>query len=138
MGGTLASEILAGALIGWLLDALFGTKPILLIVMTIAGVLAHGRLAVRGARREASLVLVHRRDVVRLDRNRSRRRQHRGGGFGAHVTGQTGDPVRVRVPPHPGTHRSDGGAGNAVTIPMELENSRSHVRVSTLLAWHLK
>lgn len=38
MGGTLASEILAAALIGWGLDALFGTKPTLLIICTILGV----------------------------------------------------------------------------------------------------
>ena len=39
MGGTLVSEIIAGAGIGWLLDLAFGTKPTLLIVFTVCGVI---------------------------------------------------------------------------------------------------
>lgn len=39
MGGTMASEILAGALIGWLLDRVFGTAPTLLVIFLVAGVI---------------------------------------------------------------------------------------------------
>ena len=37
LGIELASPLLAGMLIGWLLDKWFGTKPTLLIVFSIAG-----------------------------------------------------------------------------------------------------
>ena len=38
LGATMASEILAGALIGWVIDRLAGTKPTVLIVGTLLGV----------------------------------------------------------------------------------------------------
>ena len=38
MGGTLTTEVLAGAAIGWLLDRVFDTKPWLLVICTVAGV----------------------------------------------------------------------------------------------------
>ncbi len=38
MGVTMTSEILAGTLIGWLLDRVLGTDPTLLIVGTVAGI----------------------------------------------------------------------------------------------------
>ncbi len=52
MGATLASEILAGTLIGWGLDALFGTKPTLLIICTILGVVIGMGTFLRTALRE--------------------------------------------------------------------------------------
>ena len=38
LGGTMASEIIAGTLIGWVLDRVFHTKPTLLIVGSSLGV----------------------------------------------------------------------------------------------------
>ena len=38
MGVTMTSEILAGTLIGWVLDRVLGTDPTLLIVGTVAGI----------------------------------------------------------------------------------------------------
>lgn len=38
LGMTMTSEILGGALLGWVLDYLFGTKPVLLVVFTVLGV----------------------------------------------------------------------------------------------------
>jgi len=49
MGGTLASEILGGALIGWLLDLFFGTKPTLLIVFTMIGLIVGMTTFIRSA-----------------------------------------------------------------------------------------
>jgi len=52
MGGTLATEVLAGAAIGWLLDRVFGTKPILIVVCTVAGVVVGMVTFIRRASRE--------------------------------------------------------------------------------------
>ena len=49
MGGTLVSEILGGTLLGWLLDYAFGTKPTLLIVFTVFGVIVGMTTFIRGA-----------------------------------------------------------------------------------------
>lgn len=66
MGATLTSEILAGALIGWGLDALFGTRPTILIVGTVLGVVvglgSFIRLALRETRkssRDATEIAAH-------------------------------------------------------------------------------
>jgi F0F1-type ATP synthase assembly protein I len=68
MGGTLASEILAGALIGFLLDKLFKTDPTLLIAFTAGGVVVGLVTFLRSALRETK------RDVARLhDRDAGRR-----------------------------------------------------------------
>lgn len=53
MGGTLATEVLAGAAIGWFLDRLFGTKPTLLVVFTVAGVVFGMTTFIRRAQRES-------------------------------------------------------------------------------------
>lgn len=38
LGMTMTSEVIGGAIVGWGLDALFGTGPVLLIVFTVLGV----------------------------------------------------------------------------------------------------
>jgi hypothetical protein len=38
LGMTMTSEVLGGALLGWGLDLLFGTTPVLLVVFTVLGV----------------------------------------------------------------------------------------------------
>ncbi|MHC4811090.1 MAG: AtpZ/AtpI family protein [Planctomycetota bacterium] len=38
IGMTMTSEVIGGAIVGWGLDALFGTGPVLLIVFTVLGV----------------------------------------------------------------------------------------------------
>jgi F0F1-type ATP synthase assembly protein I len=53
MGGTMASEILAGTLIGWGIDAIFDTKPTWIIIMTIAGVLVGMVTFIRSAMKES-------------------------------------------------------------------------------------
>ena len=58
MGFTLATEILAGTGIGWLLDLLFNTAPTLLVIGTITGLivglLTFFRVAIRESRRATS------------------------------------------------------------------------------------
>ena len=49
LGGTMASEIIAGTLIGWVLDRVFGTKPTLLIVGAIVGVVVGLATFIRSA-----------------------------------------------------------------------------------------
>ena len=53
MGGTLATEVMAGAAIGWFLDRLFKTKPTLLIVFTVVGVVFGMIMFIRRAQRES-------------------------------------------------------------------------------------
>jgi len=53
MGGTMASEILAGTLIGWGIDAIFDTKPTWIVIMTIAGVFVGMVTFVRSALKES-------------------------------------------------------------------------------------
>ncbi len=38
LGMTMTSEMIGGAIVGWGLDALFGTGPVLLIIFTVLGV----------------------------------------------------------------------------------------------------
>ena len=38
LGMTMTSEVIGGAIVGWGLDALFGTSPVLLITFTVLGV----------------------------------------------------------------------------------------------------
>jgi len=52
MGGTLASEILAGTLIGWGVDTLFGTRPTFLIILTVGGVVVGMTTFIRRALKE--------------------------------------------------------------------------------------
>jgi F0F1-type ATP synthase assembly protein I len=52
MGGTLATEVAAGALVGWLLDKLFKTAPVLLVVCTLGGVVVGMTTFIRRAMRE--------------------------------------------------------------------------------------
>jgi len=52
LGGTLASEILAGALLGWGLDWLLGTLPWFLIILTLGGVVIGMMGFIRAAVRE--------------------------------------------------------------------------------------
>jgi F0F1-type ATP synthase assembly protein I len=75
MGATMASEIAAGALIGWLLDRLFGTAPTLIVVCTIAGVvvgmtgfLRRAIVESRAAGREAARIGAHLRSSRTEDR----------------------------------------------------------------------
>jgi len=56
MGGTLATEVLAGAAIGWLLDRLFGTKPTFIVVCTVLGVVIGMVTFIRRASREVHKV----------------------------------------------------------------------------------
>lgn len=49
MGMELASHVAGGALIGWLLDWLFSTKPTILIIGTVAGVLTGMTAFIRSA-----------------------------------------------------------------------------------------
>ena len=63
LGGTMASEIAAGTLIGWGLDRLFGTRPTLLIIGSILGVVVglvtftrKAMVETRRAGREASRI----------------------------------------------------------------------------------
>jgi len=72
MGWTLASEILAGAALGWFCDWLFGTKPTLLIICTVAGVLIGMITFIRAATRAnkdavADAPKFHRRDLSEDD-----------------------------------------------------------------------
>ncbi|MCP3902324.1 MAG: AtpZ/AtpI family protein [Planctomycetes bacterium] len=53
MGGTMASEILAGTLIGWAIDAIFGTKPMWIVICTIAGVIVGMATFIRSAMSES-------------------------------------------------------------------------------------
>ncbi|MBT8484485.1 MAG: AtpZ/AtpI family protein [Phycisphaerae bacterium] len=53
MGGTLASEILAGTLLGWLIDKFFGTGPTWMIVLTVAGVIVGMATFIRSALKES-------------------------------------------------------------------------------------
>lgn len=55
MGGTLASEILAGVVIGWGLDALFGTAPTMIVIFTTGGVLIGMITFVRSARKAMAM-----------------------------------------------------------------------------------
>ena len=79
LGGTMASEIIAGALLGWVLDRVFGTKPTLLIVCTILGVVVglatfirSALIETRRAGREATRIAATLRDpeVPNLERRR--------------------------------------------------------------------
>ena len=64
MGGTLASEVIAGVIIGWLLDKLFGTAPILLIVFTVAALILGMTGFIRKASREQQAELRRRPDPL--------------------------------------------------------------------------
>jgi F0F1-type ATP synthase assembly protein I len=66
MGGTMASEILAGALIGFLLDKLFKTAPTLLIGFTAGGVVIGLVTFLRSALRETKrdVARIHERDAA--------------------------------------------------------------------------
>jgi F0F1-type ATP synthase assembly protein I len=66
MGGTMASEILAGTLIGFLLDKLFATAPTLLIAFTAGGVVVGLVTFVRSALRETKrdVARIHERDAA--------------------------------------------------------------------------
>ena len=52
LGGTMASEILAGALLGWGLDYLLGTRPWFLVILTIGGLVIGMIGFIRSALRE--------------------------------------------------------------------------------------
>jgi len=72
MGWTLASEIIAGAAIGWGLDWLLGTKPTLLIIGTVAGVVIGMLTFIRAATRANKAAIAdapkfHRRDLSEDD-----------------------------------------------------------------------
>jgi F0F1-type ATP synthase assembly protein I len=71
LGGSSATEVAAGALLGWGLDAWLGTGPKLVIIGTLVGLLVgtitfvrSAAVASREARREAERVAAHLRETA--------------------------------------------------------------------------